>query len=425
MNDNDISKIIKQMPEDLIEESSEFAGKSAGKKQKAKKRTGGGFFRNPAFSVAVSVLLFVISAAVVTGIMLGRRNARSNDVIQPGGVDISTDAGADVAASTSTPAPEYTLKEPVLTDFTGAVHGDVYDFGILEMNDNTDRTDFLNKWEVYVKELFKDMENAAEQTAEMLEYCEKLNISATSGKGYWMDISPRGIKGIGQIFRYDGVLPSDGDKSFRLDVLFADGEIRHVFSDNLSERTVYSIVPFYINNRETPGLLASTIASDGIGLDYAIFAYDPEIGKVTEISPSVYNRALFVVKNRTASYVLDTRSWMGGEVEFDGSDMTIGGVTPYEFFTFLFDYSRENTTTPDPLSTQTAPYPETPTPTPEHTPVKTEVPTPAPTPGPTPIPRDDPSSLWYISSHSSSMTVANIDGGFDHRAGIDKGVLYL
>ena len=61
----------------------------------------------------------------------------------------------------------------------------------------------------------------------------------------------------------------------------------------------------------------------------------------------------------------------------------------------------------------------------EEPPVKTEVPTPAPTPGPTPIPRDDPSSLWYISSHSSSMTVANIDGGFDHRAGIDKGVLYL
>jgi hypothetical protein len=439
MNDADIAKMIKQMPADMVAESAEFAGNSLKQTKSVKKSGIGDFFRRPAFSVAISAVLFIVSAAIVTGLIFKNRSARS-DVEgdnEPAGTAVPT-------AITLTPAPGEDPAGAVLADLS-AVRGDR---GTLQVNDKTDKTEFLEKWKLYVEDFLVSASEPIENPTRMyMDYRSKLSVSADSDEVYWTDISPEGIKGIGQIFRCEGEFSSDtGNKHFTLDVLFADGEVVYVFPKVNAEITVQSVVPINIEH-SAPGLLGTMVSNGEGGTEYVVWAYYPVLKRVQAKSLDAQKHGISVMNVDGDAYVVsaffdeneEKEQITGGKVVYDGSVMTIGGVKPAEFFAKLFSGQAapaetdvpEPTATAVPTPTQAVTEPATatvPTPTQAATgPATAAAPTPTqaatepaatPTPGTdktaapgaTPVPSEDPSNVMTLADRMSLITVSHGSG---------------
>lgn len=437
MNDAEIAKMMKKMPADMAEESAEFAVGNTAKtgntvnsgRPSAPKKVRENFFMRPALSVAITAVLFVITAAVVMTFTLKNRN-RSD--IRQGGIATDADLTGVVtlppatelpAGPSATPAaPDNDPKNAQILKYDIPLTGD-YSYGLLKINDDSDLTEFLKKWSEYVKRECGEIPGfeapAVLPTEEELEFRKKLKrtLLGTSAGAYWMDISSEEIKGIAQVMRCEYVSRADGDvPNFTADVLYADGEIKKVFMrDGL--RTVRYIIPFDYKNNGQPGLLA--VAGSGYynGAGYALYLYDTDLKAVRVIYPSVLNEGLQVFTDKGDTIVINSIRGLGGKAVYDGNNLTIGGVSPAAFFTAAFGTGTDvPTADPTPTITPTAdptaaPATEYPTgsvaPTAE---ITTSAPTDTVPFDATPIPFDDPSNVEYLSRHMHLVTVAYMDG---------------
>ncbi len=480
MNDAEIAKMIKKMPADMAAESAEFdinaAGteaakpvNAAGAKAGSGKSTGSGrgkkstgsFRLRPAFSVALTVLLFV--AGVAAAMVFAFKNSKRNSA-QTGENDST---GSFMVLTTQTPGNDYTAppsdapelpsvaaeqptstplppeKDPAnaqIVNLNSEIARGNTGFGSLRVNDDTDINGFYAKWQEYASgmleaEAVTSREDPSYvQSPELLDYLARIELSSNHFNDvfvWWGDVSSSEVKGFAQVMRCEFLqkasefLP-DGSMRFPLTVLYVNENV--VRSAGYNDM-ITSIVRFDSGNAYNAdgagGLLANVLSLTETGYDNNICVYDPSANLLRAVCPVTFTidevNNLALMNCGTDAYVLNRATGLGGKAEFDGTKLTIGGVDPEVFFAAIF-----NRNDPTPTAGPSTKTPATATAMPTNTAVPEDA-TPTPgtdktaAPGTTPIPDGDPSNVYTLADRLSLITVSQDGSGSVTGAALPKG----
>ena len=369
MNDVKLAEMMKNMPEDMVEESARFAGSGEvsaevpGTDAGSKKVNKGGFRLHPALIAASVILIVSALTAVTVGVVKNLNGTRP--IVQEGGTDDAGVTPTPVYVSDPTAAPTATPYNGSveLIDVSSFIGEDGYGAGRVERTTSffsEDGETFLACEIDGIDELFEAVIKANEtgntgpvmyngRTVVSSDWLQLIGNEESKKSLMIKELTPRELEGHARLFRcgfYTGfdLILIDGTLYYTLDRsdLAIAGAVMYDYDGNGADDILFIFsekknVEYY--NDPAPAL------SRYLNCFYIFDMTKKEYVKVCENYAPIGDMPEIIVNDGNA-YIWLSSSFMGGKIRVDagrarteGIAFSVGGADPDEFFEALYTTS--------------------------------------------------------------------------------------